>query len=354
MHMADALVSPAVAGSMYALSAAAVGYSIRQLRREDDTRKIPVMGVMGAFVFAAQMINFTIPGTGASGHICGGMLLTALLGPYAALVTMTCILLIQCLLFADGGLLALGCNIWNMASYGCLIGALIWRLVCRGGFSRKKITAASILGCVLSLQLGAFSVTIETLLSGITELPFTTFAAFMQPIHLIIGLVEGLITGAVLCFIYDARPELLWKGNYVGGAAAAEASAGETNGRDSSEEAAGKGWSRGRVLGVLAGFSVLMAGVLSIFASALPDGLEWAIGKTSSQTEVTAAGQVYSLFSGIVDKLALLREYSLPGSGSAAGGAAAGIIGTLIVAAICIGVCTLLKSLGRRQGESEV
>ena len=73
------------------------------------------MGVMGAFVFAAQMINFTIPGTGSSGHLCGGMMLTALLGPYAAFLTMIGVLLIQCLLFADGGLLALGCNIWNMA-----------------------------------------------------------------------------------------------------------------------------------------------------------------------------------------------------------------------------------------------
>lgn len=82
MHMADALVSPAVAGTMYAVSAAAAGYSIYKVKKEDDASKIPVMGVMGAFVFATQMINFTIPGTGSSGHLCGGMLLSALLGPY--------------------------------------------------------------------------------------------------------------------------------------------------------------------------------------------------------------------------------------------------------------------------------
>lgn len=84
------------------------------------------MGVMGAFVFAAQMINFTIPGTGSSGHLCGGMMLTALLGPYAAFLTMIGVLLIQCLLFADGGLLALGCNIWNMAFYGCFLGYFLF------------------------------------------------------------------------------------------------------------------------------------------------------------------------------------------------------------------------------------
>lgn len=211
MHMADALVAPAVATTMYLCSAAAGGYSVRQVRALNEPKKVPVMGVMGAFVFATQMINFTIPGTGSSGHLCGGMLLSALLGPYAGFLTMIGVLLIQCLLFADGGLLALGCNIWNMAFYGCFIGALlIWKPMMRRGASKKKIVAASVLGCVLTLQLGAFSVTLETLASGITELPFQTFVAVMQPIHLAIGLVEGLITAAVLCFVYEARPELLW------------------------------------------------------------------------------------------------------------------------------------------------
>ena len=107
MHMADALVAPAVAATMYVCSGGAAGFSVKKVRLESDPKKIPVMGVMGAFVFAAQMINFTIPGTGSSGHLCGGMMLTALLGPYAAFLTMIGVLLIQCLLFADGGLLAL-------------------------------------------------------------------------------------------------------------------------------------------------------------------------------------------------------------------------------------------------------
>ena len=112
MHMADALIAPAVGGAMYVCSAAAAGYSIKKVREENDPKKIPVMGIMGAFVFATQMMNFTIPGTGSSGHLCGGMLLSALLGPYAGFLTMIGVLLIQCLLFADGGILALGCNIW--------------------------------------------------------------------------------------------------------------------------------------------------------------------------------------------------------------------------------------------------
>ena len=128
MHMADALVSPAVATTMYACSALAGGYSIRRVRLENNPKKIPVMGVMGAFVFATQMINFTIPGTGSSGHLCGGMLLSAMLGPFAGFLTMIGVLLSQGLMFADGGLLALGCNVWNMAFYGCFLGSLlIWR-----------------------------------------------------------------------------------------------------------------------------------------------------------------------------------------------------------------------------------
>lgn len=99
----------------------------------------------------------------------------------------------------------------EQAFYGCFVGALlIWRPIMRNGADKKKIILASILGCVLTLQMGAFSVTVETMLSGVTELPFTVFLAAMQPIHLAIGFVEGLITAAVLCFIYEARPEMLW------------------------------------------------------------------------------------------------------------------------------------------------
>ena len=167
------------------------------------------MGVMGAFVFAAQMINFTIPGTGSSGHLCGGMMLTALLGPYAAFLTMIGVLLIQCLLFADGGLLALGCNIWNMAFYGCFLGYfLFWRPMmkreCHGENCRRFDSRLCGDPAAWRFQCGA-----GTLASGITDVPFTVFVATMQPIHLAIGLVEGLITAAVLLFVYEARPEML-------------------------------------------------------------------------------------------------------------------------------------------------
>ena len=117
MHMADALVSPAVGGTMWAVTTGLIGFSSAKVNRLADDRTIPFMGVLGAFVFAAQMINFAIPGTGSSGHLGGGLLLAILLGPWAALLTLASILTIQALFFADGGILALGCNIFNMGSF---------------------------------------------------------------------------------------------------------------------------------------------------------------------------------------------------------------------------------------------
>ena len=211
MHMADALVSPAVGGAMYAVSAAALAVSAVRVGRDGlGERKIPVMAVTGAFAFAAQMINFTIPGTGSSGHIGGGILLAAMLGGAPALLTITAVLVIQCLLFADGGLLALGCNLFNMGVIPCLVVyPLVFRPLLRRGVQRGRLTAASVLGAVLSLQLGAFSVVLETTASGIAALPFAAFLWLMQPIHLAIGLAEGFVTAGVLVFVWRMRPELL-------------------------------------------------------------------------------------------------------------------------------------------------
>lgn len=326
MHMADALVAPAVAGTMYACSAVTMGYSIKKLHLESDPKKIPLMGVMGAFVFAAQMINFTIPGTGASGHLCGGLLLSAVLGPYAGFLTMMGVLLIQCLIFADGGILALGANIWNMAFYGCFIGALVvWKLIMRHQMTKKKIMIASIFGSILTLQLGAFSVTLETLASGITELPFSIFVAAMQPIHLAIGLVEGLITGAVLCFIFEARPELLWMGE------------------EGSFSLSGKGKLSYKSTVISIGAAALVtAGLLSLAASAHPDGLEWSLEKVAGSAELTASGKAHMAAAGIQEKLALLPDYGLKGVESIFGTSFSGIVGAVIVAGLCALICALI------------
>ncbi len=330
MHMADALVSPAVAGTLYVCSAAAAAWSIREVRLESDPKKVPLMGVMGAFVFAAQMINFTIPGTGSSGHLCGGMLLSALLGPYAGFLTMIGVLLLQCLLFADGGILALGCNVWNMAFYGCFIGALlIWRPVMRRGASRMKIILCSIIGCVLTLQMGAFSVTLETLASGVTELPFGLFVATMQPIQLVIGLVEGLITAAVLVFIYEARPELLYACQ-------------ETEQKKNR-------FSLRKTLIILAVLALVIGGAVSLVSSNNPDGLEWSMEQVAGTSELEAEGDVYDTAESVQEATSLLPDYSFQDSDSSMGTTVSGIVGTVLILAVCVGGCYAFRFFRRRK-----
>ena len=338
MHMADALLAPAVAGAMYVASGAAAGVSIKKLKKDDEPAKLPVMAVTAAVVFAGQMINYTIPGTGSSGHMCGGMLLSALLGPYAGFLSMIVVLAIQCLFFADGGLMALGANVWNMAFYGCFVGYfLIWKPIIHSKWFgegksalRSRIIAASIIGCIVTLQLGAFSVVIETSLSGITELPFGAFMGLMQPIHLAIGLVEGLITAAVLTFVFESRPELLQEVDEVGVPLEAKRSLKST-------------------VAILAVIAVVVGGGLSLFASGNPDGLEWALfGNAESgysqnmgldEENFGVESNVADTAGSIQEKTSFLPDYAFPGSESAAGTTVSGIVGGAIVALVAWLIC---------------
>jgi cobalt/nickel transport system permease protein len=198
MHMADALLSPEVGGSMWAASGAVLAWSAKKINSEMDSRKIPLMGVLGAFIFAAQMINFAIPGTGSSGHLGGGMILAALLGPPAGFLVMASILTVQALFFADGGILALGCNIFNLGFFPCFVAyPLIFRVIAGNKLSHGRIAAASIISAIIALQLGSLFVVLETVLSGVSELTFRSFITVMQPIHLAIGFIEGVVTSIV-------------------------------------------------------------------------------------------------------------------------------------------------------------
>lgn len=333
MHMADALLAPAVAATMYAASGVTAGISIKQVRLNEEVDKIPVMGVMSAFVFAGQMINYTIPGTGSSGHMCGGMLLSALLGPYAGFLSMIVILAIQCLFFADGGLMALGANAWNMAFYGCFIGYfLIYRPIVKSkmGNMRLRLIVASVLGCIVTLQMGAFSVCIETLASGITELPFGAFIGLMQPIHLAIGLIEGLVTAAVLVFVYETRPEIL-----------------EVVGKE--DIAQGK-WTLKKIALTLAVIALLIGGIGSQFASSNPDGLEWSLFGNADGGYAENMGldeEDYGVSSGLADAAGSIQEMTafLPDYAFASdeenpvGTTVSGVVGSVIVALLAVGLC---------------
>lgn len=289
MHMADALISPGVGATMWAAAAGFIAYSAKKVRQESDDRKVPLMGVLGAFIFAAQMINFSIPTTGSSGHLGGGMILAILLGAPAAFLVMASVLIVQALFFADGGLLALGCNIFNLGFFPCFVAyPLVYRKIAGNNPAQGKIMTGSIIAAIIALQLGAFSVVLETLFSGISELPFRTFVLLMQPIHLAIGIVEGLVTAAVVTFVWKARPEILSAAEY-------NAPIGEVS-------------IKKVIISLLAAAAVIGA-ALSWFASANPDGLEWAMFKTSGREELESRRQLHSSLAGIQEKTAFLPDY---------------------------------------------
>jgi cobalt/nickel transport system permease protein len=288
MHMADALLSPAVGGTMWAVSAGLLGYSCKKIRDAFGESKIPLMGVAGAFVFAAQMINFTIPGTGSSGHLGGGLLLAVLLGPWAGFITMASILVVQALFFADGGLLALGCNIFNLGFWTCFVAyPLIYQPIAGKNPTRKRIIWGSMLAAIAGLQMGAFSVVLETVFSGISELPFGMFVLAMLPIHLAIGVVEGLATAAIILFVLQNRPQILLS--------------------PQTSEAVSS--IRTLSLTLLAGAAVL-GGAASWFASTHPDGLEWSMMRVSGKEELeTPEKGIHASLSEIQEKTAILPDY---------------------------------------------
>ncbi len=304
MHMADALISPVVGGTVWAATAGVAAYSVKKIQEDLDEKKVPLMGVLGAFVFAAQMINFSIPGTGSSGHIGGGLLLAILLGPYAGFLTMASILLIQALFFADGGLLAYGCNVFNLGFYTCFIAyPLIYKWFTRSEVNAKKIFWGSMAASIIGLQMGAFSVVLQTLFSGKTELPFGTFVLLMQPIHLAIGAVEGLITAAAVTFVWNARPEIIERA------------------------ATGKALGNIPIKKVLVGLAVAVVIVgcaLSWFASANPDGLEWAMFNTAGQEELETPAGLHQRLADMQGRIAFLPDYDFKSAEDEPGEPAAG------------------------------
>jgi cobalt/nickel transport system permease protein len=292
MHMADALISPAVGGTMWAASAAVLAHSARKLRRVEEDRRVPLMGVLGAFVFAAQMINFSIPGTGSSGHLGGALLLTVLLGPEAAFVVMFSVLAVQALLFADGGLLALGCNVFNLGFFPAFIAfPLIYRPLVRHNFSGARRTVACVAAAVAGLELGALGVVFETSLSGISALPVGSFLLLMLPIHFVIGVVEGVVTAMVLGFVARQRPDLLATDQH----------------RAPSPARA--------VLVALLLAAVVGGGLLSSLASSAPDGLEWSVARAAGGA--VEAGTLSRWFAALQARTALLRDYGRPGGTTA-------------------------------------
>ena len=254
MHMFNAMVSPTVCVATNLAAATLVGLSIVKLHRQQAPmrRMAPMMVVCTALIFAAQMLNFSLPGVEASGHLIGGILLATLLGPWAATLTMSAVIALQCLLLGDGGLMALGCNIINMAVIPCMVVyPLLMRPLARRG-SIMGLMMGAIIASVVALQLGAASLSLMTALSD-SSLPIGQLLSHMQPIHLLIGFAEGAITAVALGLAMRMRADLL----------------GDVNGQTAEAKPS--------TLTIIAVMALVIALSATLATSQLPDGMEWSM-----------------------------------------------------------------------------
>jgi cobalt/nickel transport system permease protein len=247
MHIPDGFLSAPVSIIMWIVAILGVGYALLRVSRDLDERKVPMMGVMAAAIFAGQMLNFSVTG-GTSGHLLGAALAAIVLGPWAAVLVLASVVSTQALLFQDGGLLALGANIVNMALVGVAVGYAVY-------LTARKLTRQTRGGTLLSgFIAGWFSIVIAALfcalqLAASGTSPANVAVPAMGAIHMLIGVGEGLITAGALALLYAARPDLLTSkpGQVVGGRGV---------------------WIGGLVVAVV-------LAILSPLASAHPDGLEW-------------------------------------------------------------------------------
>ncbi len=243
LHIPDGFLNFIVSLICWAITVAVLSMAISRTNKSLGEKQVPLMGIMAAFIFAAQMINFPVAG-GTSGHLLGGALAAIVLGPWAAMLVMTAVIAVQALLFQDGGLLVMGANILNMGLLTSAIGYGLYRGVL-GNSRSVKLTVAGV-AAWLSVMAGALGTALQLWLSGTSSLQTVVLA--MLGVHAVIGIGEALITVAALSFIFQTRPDLLDE--------------------KSISAKSGRGWV---VVGVLISLAVVL---LSPFASANPDGLE--------------------------------------------------------------------------------
>ncbi len=245
-HIPDGFLSPSVLAGTTALSAVALGVAARRSRDALGERQAPVLGAATAFVFAAQMFNFPL-GAGTSAHLLGGVLVAAIAGPWAGMLAMFSVVLVQALLFQDGGITALGANTFNLAVIGAGGGWLVyrWGVLALGDRGRGRVVAAAGAAFVSALATG-IAAALELGLSGVV--PVRTAVLAVGGAHVLVGLTEAVITAGVVSMVLRSRPELLRTGAPV--------------------------TRRGRVVAVASGAAVVVALSAATWASGLPDALE--------------------------------------------------------------------------------
>jgi len=263
MHMANELLSVPVAAGTLAIAGAGLGFVCKKAREIITADKLALMGIMGAFVFAAQMVNFQLPAMpGTSGHMVGAVLLAIILGPHAGAIVISAVVIIQCLIFQDGGLLALGCNIINMALLPSYLGYFLYKTATIGPFSSIRTYISTMIACVIAIETGAILVPLQAALSGVLVVPFSTFLITMLGVHFLVGFVEGLITVAVLAYLQQVRPDIV-----------VDALQGKIR------------LSKKAALVTLTIFAIITAAGISLLACGMPDGLEWSYAERPDQPD---------------------------------------------------------------------
>ncbi len=309
MHIPDGFLSVTVSIILWIVSILAVGYALRRLNKDFDERKIPLMGVLAAAIFAGQMLNFSVTG-GTSGHLLGAAIATVLLGPWAAILVMTSVVSVQALIFQDGGILALGANLFNMGLIGVTVSYFTFRTVQRlARGQRWGVFAGGFAAGWLSIFIASLSCALQLALSGTS--PANIAVPAMGATHAFIGIGEDLITVGALAFLYAARRDLVVHGTQ--GVAAGKAV-----------------WGAGLLIAVV-------LAVLSPLASTHPDGLEW----------VAAQRGFLGLQRGAA--FHIIPDYALPGiSNAALATILAGVIGVLIVLGVVAGLAVARRRSVRR------
>ncbi|MFH1737325.1 MAG: energy-coupling factor ABC transporter permease [Actinomycetota bacterium] len=206
MHIPDGFLDPKTWATLDVASVGGIAYAVKKARETLDDKKIPIMGVMAAFVFAAQMLNFPVLG-GTSGHLLGGVLAAVLLGPWAAAIVIASVLIVQAVFFQDGGLLVMGANVFNMAIVGTLGGYLVYSQIRRLVKGNIGILAGTFVASWASVFLAAGVTAIELVVSGTT--PAAVALPAMAGVHAIIGIGEAIITTSVIAFVLQVRPDLI-------------------------------------------------------------------------------------------------------------------------------------------------
>ncbi|MFJ6797789.1 energy-coupling factor ABC transporter permease [Streptomyces sp. NPDC091268] len=276
MHVPDGFIDAPVSAAAGVVAVAAVAVSLRGARRELDERAAPLAGLVAAFIFAVQMLNFPVA-AGTSGHLLGGALAAILVGPYTGVLCVSVVLLMQGVLFADGGLTALGVNVVNMAVVTVVVAYALFRgLLKLLPGSRRSVTAAAFVAALLSVPAAAASFTLFYAVGGTTDVPLTKVFGAMAGVHVLIGIGEAAITAATVGAVLAVRPDLVHGARglaaplklRVGGALVDVPAAAPVPAAAAGARSTRGMWATGLAT------ALLLAGVASFYASSSPDGLE--------------------------------------------------------------------------------